>query len=99
MISGKDDHSSQERVIRYEEILDRLDRVAQKMERALDDYESIQDDLRILEAYYCSPEWKADYDADALGLFPDTLKRGVLSQDGIDHMLDRYRELRDRMKE
>ena len=83
------------RIRKYEEILDRVNRV---MDRAEDDpecLESIRKDLRKLEQYYCSPKWKEDYDADAEGLIPADLKRGVLSQDGIAHALERYCELKD----
>ena len=44
--------------------------------------------------YYTSPEWQEDYAADEAGLLPEGLKRGVLSQDGISDLLDRFRDLK-----
>ena len=43
--------------------------------------------LSELTAYYESPQWLADYQADEQGVFPPDLKRGVLSQDGIYDLL------------
>lgn len=46
--------------------------------------------LQKLDAYYRSDEWKQDYAADEAGLLPKNLKRGVLSEDGLYHMLEDY---------
>ena len=40
-----------------------------------------------LEAYYTGPAWRQDLAADEAGLLPRDLRRGVLSQDGIDSLL------------
>ena len=85
------------RIAHFEEILDRAEQEAQQLEAALDGYERMQADLKALEAYYTSQQWKADYTADEKGLLPTDLKRGVLSQDGVDHLLGRYQDLRERM--
>jgi hypothetical protein len=55
---------------------------------ALDQYEAAQEDMRSLEAYYTGEDWKSDYAADEAGQIPEGLKRGVLSQDGINDLLD-----------
>ena len=86
-----------ERITRYEEILDRVIEAARATEEALAVYDGVQEDLRALERYYTGPEWKADHAADEVGLLPADLKRGVLSEDGIDHTLDRFRDLRERI--
>lgn len=49
--------------------------------------------LEELIAYYESPQWRADYEADEQGAFPPDLKRGVLSQDGVFDFLSDIREL------
>ena len=85
-----------ERIARYEEILDRAERVARQMEEAIAAFEGIRDDLNELERYYTGPEWKEDFEADEAGLLPKELKRGVLSEDGIDSVLERFREFRSR---
>ena len=84
--------TQRERIERYERMLDRAERAVRQLEEARDAFESVRDDLAALERYYTSPEWRADYEADEAGLLPADLKRGVLSQDGIDSLLERARE-------
>lgn len=43
-----------------------------------------------LSDYYGSPAWKRDLAADEAGLLPKELKRGVLSEDGIYDLLERF---------
>ena len=86
-----------ERIARYERILDRAEAAAKQMEDALDAWDAVRDELTELEKYYTSREWKADFDADAAGKLPPELKRGVLSEDGIDSVLERFRDLKERL--
>ena len=46
-----------------------------------------------LEAYYESIKWRKDFESDEAGLLPKNLKRGVLSEDGINDLLDKYKEV------
>ena len=85
-----------DRIERCERMFDRAAQAARQLEDALDAYESVQRDIAELEKYYTGPEWKADYEADEAGLLPAGLKRGVLSQDGIDDLLEQYRELNEK---
>lgn len=48
--------------------------------------------LRALDAYYTGPDWKRDFADDAAGYLPKSLRRGVLSEDGIYNVLEAYRE-------
>ena len=43
--------------------------------------------LAILLAYYESPLWRSDFEADARGELPQSLKRGILSEDGFYNFL------------
>ena len=52
-----------------------------------------QEAVKDLERYYTGPEWKEDYAADEAGLFPADFKRGVLSQDAVYDLLERWDEL------
>lgn len=47
--------------------------------------------LRVLSDYYGSAAWKRDFAADEAGRLPAGLKRGVLSEDGVYHLLERFR--------
>ncbi len=83
-----------DRIAHYEEIMDRIIRVVKMDGITPGVYESVLPELKELEDYYTSPEWKEDYAADEAGLLPEGLKRGVLSQDGISDLLDRFRDLK-----
>lgn len=88
-----------ERVEQMESRLDRVIAAMQNMETALEQYESVRDDIRQLDAYLGSDEWKADLAADEQGQLPADLKRGVLSEDGIWNVLESWRELEGKMKD
>ena len=53
--------------------------------------------IPILEAYYTSPAWRTDFEADEAGLLPPDLKRGVLSEDGIYNLLEEYKRVEGEM--
>ena len=80
------------RVEKYEGIM-------QQAEEMLNDYsdekaEALQNRIENLIDYYESPEWKQDYADDEAGRFPADMKRGVLSEDGIFDLLEKYNEMR-----
>ena len=80
-----------------ESILNRATQKMDTLEKKIEEYEAFQAEIRKLEAYYTSPQWKADFAADEAGQYPEKLKRGALSQDGIWNMLERNRELTRRL--
>ena len=80
-----------------ESILDKATQKMDTLEKKIEEFEAFQSEIRKLEAYYTSQQWKDDYAMDEVGTFPDKLKRGVLSQDGIWNMLERNRELKRRI--
>ena len=43
-----------------------------------------------LARYYDGGKWMADYVLDEKGLLPSTLKRGVLSEDGVYNLLTKW---------
>lgn len=45
-----------------------------------------------LSEYYGSAAWKRDFAADEAGLLPQDLKRGVLSEDGVYDLIERYND-------
>ncbi|MCR5558248.1 MAG: DUF4298 domain-containing protein [Butyrivibrio sp.] len=72
-----------------DEALKRMDEAGEDP-RALLDYQS---EIKKLEDYYSSRDWKDDYALDEEGLLPEDLKRGVLSEDGIYDALERNKDL------
>ncbi len=80
-----------------ESILDKATQKMDDLEKKIEEYAVFQSEIRKLEAYYTSQQWKNDYAMDEAGTFPDKLKRGVLSQDGIWNLLERNKELPQRL--
>lgn len=52
-----------------------------------------------LATYYSSPQWRQDFDDDAAGKIPHDLKRGVLSEDAVYHLLADDAELKKYIKD
>lgn len=77
-----------------ESILDKATQKMDALEKKIAEYEEFQSEIKKLEAYYTSQQWKDDYAMDEAGSFPEKLKRGVLSQDGIWNMLERNSALK-----
>ena len=82
-----------------EQRLNHADEILTRLEAAMDEYEALLEDLRLLDAYLGSPEWHADRRADELNQLPQDLQRGVLSEDGIWNLLERHHEALEQMQE
>ena len=80
------------RIMKMEELFDELTQKLNDAEQF--DLSDLNQKIRQLELYYTSNEWKADYDADCRNLLPKDLKRGILSEDGIYLLLEKYDELK-----
>ena len=61
-----------------------------KHPRTLAEQRAMRQSLAVLASYYSSREWKEDFAADEAGLFPKSLKRGILSEDGLWNLLSGY---------
>ena len=86
-----------ERIERMEQNLERVTNALRVLNDALDEYEAAQDALQELDTYYGSDTWKQDFADDEQSKFPNTLKRGVLSEDAIWNVLEDYRALKERV--
>ena len=58
-----------------------------------EEFRYAQDVIKKLSDYYGSKQWRKDLEAEEQGLFPEDLKRGVLSEDGIYNLLERNKEI------
>ena len=83
-----------QRITEMEQLLNRL--LAWNRGDKTTEKEILQEDVRRLEEYFRSSLWREDFEADEAGKLPENLPRGVLSEDGIDHLLDDNRELLER---
>ena len=97
-ISCDENAAPRERVKTMERAYDRSRRVTKALARALDAFEKNAGTMASLAGYADSGLWLKDFEADEAGAFPDDLKRGVLSEDGLYDLLSEYAELRKRMK-
>lgn len=91
-----------EQVRRISEMEARLDRAGialGEITAALDGLRVIREDVRLLSAYYESPLWREDFEADEAGLLPKDLKRGVLSEDAVYGLLSDYDALEKQLLE
>ncbi len=79
------------RIRRMEQLFDALTAAVQHTPEQLQT-QAMQDAVRALTDYVESGEWLRDYELDEQRLLPPTLKRGVLSQDGLDDLRCALRE-------
>ena len=56
-------------------------------------YDRVREDIATLREYEESGQWLQDYEADERGELPRDLKRGVLSQDGLDEVFEEAKSL------
>ena len=87
------------RITEMESILDEALRRMDNAEEALQGLLEYQTEIKKLDEYYSSQDWKDDFALDEEGFLPKDLRRGVLSEDGIYDALERNRELMERIKE
>ena len=87
-----------ERITSMESLFDKSEEVVKRLEAALKDFAELEHDIAKLEAYYNSPQWRKDLEADEAGKLPKDLKRGVLSEDGIYDLLSDYQCLKDQIR-
>ena len=87
-----------ERVKKMESKLDNVTPKINAFEQSLNNMNSVYEDMKILSEYL-SKEWKKDYEADEEGKIPKDLKRGVLGQDTLYNLFEKYYEIADNMKE
>lgn len=83
-----------ERIAYMENILNACEEAVNALDAALDGYAQMLPRFGELEAYYTSPQWMRDYEDDCDGKLPQDLRRGVLSEDAVYHLLQRMQELR-----
>ena len=82
-------------ITHMESLFDKSEEVIKRLETALEDFSNLELDIAELEAYYTSPQWRKDFEADEGGKLPKGLKRGVLSEDGIWNLLGEYKRLKE----
>lgn len=85
-------------MFRFEKILPKTPESIQEQIRRITYYENIMQQVKngstellpALSDYYSSYAWRRDFAEDEAELFPKDLKRGVLSEDGIYNLIERF---------
>lgn len=79
-----------QRIAKYEEMMQEAERLINLHITSEEAYVKLHSIIQELETYYRSDEWKQDFADDEAGRLPKQLKRGVLSEDGIYNLLERF---------
>lgn len=77
---------SKDRIDRIKAMESTMNRVAAALNSDAPLSDSAREDLKTLNEYYQN-QWLSDFEADEKGLLPDSLKRGVLSEDALYDLL------------
>ncbi len=86
------------RITENEKRLDKISKVVNELEKSLDAFEEIKDDLEELNKYYGSKEWLKDKDDFEKGKIK-RVKAGVLSEDAVWDLDEQIAELKKKFKE
>lgn len=88
------------RIKKMEDDFNLVKKVIQSLDEALADYEAVQRRISRLTEYQESGQWLKDYEADERGELPKylELRRGVLSEDGLDNLLRDVANVHSRMQ-
>ena len=90
--------SELDRIARMEYYLDEIAVLTAKLQEQLDAMKAAESHAKALFSYYGSEDWKQDFTDDEAGRLPASLKRGVLSEDGIWNLLEAHRELQEKIR-
>lgn len=86
-----------ERVNLMEDAYDDVRGMVSSLNSSIDKYLELQARIDLLDQYQESKQWIQDYEADEAGMIPSHVKRGVLSEDGLDNLLRDVEDVEDRM--
>ena len=87
-----------EEINKMESILQHAIKTLDTLETSISDLQHMQADIQKMADYYGSKQWRKDLEADEQGLYPEDLRRGVLSEDGIYNLLERNKEVMEMLK-
>ena len=82
-----------ERIQHMEQLFDQLQQAFANDPASMQNDTACKENLSILLQYYENGLWLQDYELDEQGILPTSLKRGVLSQDGLYDFLAGLQEI------
>lgn len=87
------------RVQRMEKVMNELASLQEELNQALDHFEAFKEQSDAFDAYYSSRDWMDDNEASSLGVIPEEIHQGVLSEDLPYDVLCENDELGRRMRD
>lgn len=91
------DQAQIERIRKMEEAFHEAAACVDELQKALERFEAVLPKIKALTGYYESSLWLMDYEDDEAGKIPPDLPRGVLSQDGVYHLLTDIQDVQTAM--
>ena len=88
-----------DRISQMEDRFDEVTRVMAELDEAVSEYADFKSEIKALQDYMESGQWKEDYEADEAGKIPANVKRGVLSEDGLYDLLEESDRILARARE
>jgi hypothetical protein len=88
-----------DRISQMEDRFDEVTRVMAALDEAVSEYADFKSEIKALQDYMESGQWKEDYEADEAGKIPANVKRGVLSEDGLYDLLEESDRILARARE
>lgn len=87
-----------ERIKCNEDKLDKIEMVINNLEKAINDFETIQPLINDVNNYYGSREWFSDKENLEKGKIQN-IKAGILSEDAVWNLLEKISELNNKINE
>lgn len=87
-----------ERISQMEDRFDEVTRVMAALDEAVSEYADFKSEIKALQDYLESGQWKEDFEADEAGKIPAYVKRGVLSEDGLYDLLEESDRILERAR-
>ena len=88
-----------DRISQMEDRFDEVTRVMAALDEAVSEYADFKSEIKALQDYMESGQWKEDFEADEAGKIPANVKRGVLSEDGLYDLLEESDRILARARE
>ena len=88
-----------ERISQMEDRFDEVTRVMAALDEAVSEYADFKSEIKALQDYMESGQWKEDFETDEAGKIPANVKRGVLSEDGLYDLLEESDRILARARE
>ena len=88
-----------DRISQMEDRFDEVTRVMAALDEAVSEYADFKSEIKALQDYMESGQWKEDFEADEAGKIPANVKRGVLSEDGLYDLLEESGRILERARE